>query len=285
MSSKRRFRQDLIGDTSPREAGGARAVLVVAGKAAAVSRVNLAVAAVAAGCAALWHMPGAMWAVPASLLAMLATKLCKAETWAAARRRRQGQPLALPDPATLCDATAQAMARRLRHARESLARAIDQAPSEHAHAAGGGAATDAGGALSGARELERNGIVLIARLEYVSRFLATVSLSGLGNELDRLRSNERNAIKPEARAAYQRAATRCAAHIGALRSLEAERERLVGDLEYLVGTLEAAPGELTRVELLRLYARDRGLTDAVNDAARLFEDLEAVEEALDPAAL
>jgi hypothetical protein len=107
-------------------------------------------------------------------------------------------------------------------------------------------------------------------------------MSGLGNELDRLRANERNAMKPEARAAYARAATRCAAHIGALRALEAERERLVGNLEYLIGTLEAAPGEVTRVELLRLHDRDRGLSDPVNEATHLFDDLEAIEETLEP---
>jgi hypothetical protein len=285
MSARSRFRQDLVGDTSGREVGGARVALVVAAKAAAVSRINLAVAAVAIGCAAFWELSAALWAVPLSLAAVVVTKLCSAETWAAARRRRLGRPLSLPDPATLSDATAQTMARRLRQAREGLARAVDQAPSEVSVASPGrpsAAGGDPHGVLRGARDLERNAVVLIARLEYVSRFLSTVSLSALGNELDRLRSNERNALKAEARAAYQRAATRCAAHIGALRGLEAERERLVGNLEYLVGTLEAAPGELTRVELLRLHAADHGLADPLNDASHLFDDLKAVEEALDP---
>jgi hypothetical protein len=136
--------------------------------------------------------------------------------------------------------------------------------------------------VSGASDLERNAVVLIARLEYVSRFLSTVSLSSLGNELDRLRSHERNALKAGARTAYQRAATRCATHIGALRTLEAERERLVGSLEHLVGTLEATPAELMRVELLRLEARDRGQPDPVEEATRLIDDIKAIEEALAP---
>jgi hypothetical protein len=279
MSSRGKLKKQLVGDTTPGESR-ARALATVAAHGTVSSRISLTLVGLTLVVAFLWQSAAVLWGIPAALLLLFFTKLASRDTWAAARRRRYGGPLELPDPATLSDVTAQSMVRRLRQARENLVRAMDEAPAGEAPREP--YASPELLSLAGARQIERNAVVLIARLEYVSRYLSTVSLTRLDADHERLRVNERRAARPDARAVYERAASRCAAHIQSVRALEGERDRLAAMLEVLLGTLEAAPSELTRVELLRIDARNRGVLDPIEDAAHLFDGLHEIESALAP---
>jgi hypothetical protein len=187
-------------------------------------------------------------------------------------RNKQNRPIALPDPLIFADATAQTAVRRTAQARENLERALAESPR--------GDAFDLTSVLKGAAQLERRVLVLAARAEYLGSFLASVSAPELRNELERVRGRERVALAPDARQTYGRVVRRTEAHIQALATLEAEKDRLAAKLDYLVGTLEALPAKVTRVQFLRLGYADADLSvEAVEDAARVFDDVGALEDA------
>ena len=70
-------------------------------------------------------------------------------------------------------------------------------------------------------------------------------------------------------------------HLRSLRTLEAEKERLLAAGEQLVGTLEGFPAALTRLQCLRLAAVDEDAgRSAIESAAAVRHSLSALEEAL-----
>ena len=134
--------------------------------------------------------------------------------------------------------------------------------------------------VKGASQLERRVLVLAARAEYLGSFLASVSAPELRNELERVRARERGALAADARRTYSRVVRRTEGHIQSLAALEAEKDRVAAKLDYMVGTLEALPAKVTRVQFLRLGYVDADLSaEAVEDATRVFDDVGALEDA------
>ena len=270
------LRKDLVGDTSAHEAGTLTAIGRAA-KAALLSRASLVATAIALVLALSWGL-AAFLAVPAVFMVGLAGRLLSLRT--RARRGRQERPITLPDPLIFCDAAAQTAVRRMVQARENLERALAESPR--------GEAFELTGVVKGASQLERRVLVLAARAEYLGSFLASVSAPELRNELERVRGRERGALAPDARQTYARVVRRTEGHIQALAALEAEKDRVAAKLDYMVGTLEALPAKVTRVQFLRLGYVDGDLSaEAVEDAARVFDDVGALEDAftidIDPA--
>lgn len=265
---KGELRRDLVGDTSAHEAGPVTAI-VRAAKAALLSRASLVATAIALVLALSWGL-AAFLTVPAVFLVGLAGRLLALRT--RARRGRSERPISLPDPLIFSDASAQTAVRRMAQARENLERAIADSPR--------GDAFELPSVMKGAAQLERRVLVLAARAEYLGGFLAGVSAPELRSELERVRGRERSALAADARQTYSRVVRRTESHIQALVALEAEKERLAAKLDYMVGTLEALPAKITRVQFLRLGYADAEVTrEAVDDAARLFDDVGALEDA------
>jgi hypothetical protein len=143
-----------------------------------------------------------------------------------------------------------------------------------------GKAFDLASVRQSAGEIERRVVVLAARAEYVASFLSATSAAEINAALERARARER-AAEEDAGAAYRGLIETYEGHLQSLRVLEREKERFVATGEHLVGTLEAFPADLTRVQCLRLAIGDRERTDeALQSAARLCQSLGAAEEAL-----
>jgi hypothetical protein len=262
------LRKDLVGDTSAHEAGAFTAIGRAA-KAALLSRASLVATAIALVLALSWGL-AAFLAVPAVFMVGLAGRLLALRS--RALRGRPERPISLPDPLMFGDAAAQTAVRRMAQARENLERAIVDSPR--------GDAFELANVAKGASQLERRVLVLAARAEYLGSFLASVSAAELRNELERVRVRERGALAPDARQTYARVVRRTEEHIQALAALEAEKDRLAAKLDYMVGTLEALPAKVTRVQFLRLGYVDADLSpEAMEDAARVFDDVGALEDA------
>jgi len=262
------LRKDLVGDTSAHDAGTLTAIGHAA-KAALLSRASLVATAIALVLALSWGL-AAFLAVPAVFMVGLAGRLLALRS--RAMRGRPERPISLPDPLMFCDAAAQTAVRRMTQARENLERAIVDSPR--------GDAFELASVVKGASQLERRVLVLAARAEYLGSFLASVSAAELRNELERVRARERGALAADARQTYARVVRRTEGHIQALAALEAEKDRLAAKLDYMVGTLEALPAKVTRVQFLRLGYVDGDLSpEAMEDAARVFDDVGALEDA------
>ena len=262
------LRKDLVGDTSAHEAGTFTAIGRAA-KAAFLSRASLVATAIALVLALSWGL-AAFLAVPAVFMVGLAGRLLALRS--RAMRGRPEQPISLPDPLIFGDAAAQTAVRRMTRARENLERAIVESPR--------GEAFELANVVKGASQLERRVLVLAARAEYLGSFLTSVSAAELRNELERVRARERGALAADARQTYARVVRRTEGHIQALAALEAEKDRLASKLDYMVGTLEALPAKVTHVQFLRLGYVDGDLSpEAMEDAARVFDDVGALEEA------
>ena len=262
------LRKDLVGDTSAHDAG-TLTTIGRAAKAALLSRASLVATAIALVLALSWGL-AAFLAVPAVFMVGLAGRLLSLRT--RATRRRQEKPISLPDPLIFCDAAAQTAVRRTVQARENLERALADSPR--------GEAFELASVVKGASQLERRVLVLAARAEYLGSFLSSVSAPELRNELERVRGRERGALAADARQTYSRVVRRTEGHIQALAALEAEKDRVAAKLDYVVGTLEALPAKVTRVQFLRLGYVDADLSpEAIEDATRVFDDVGALEDA------
>lgn len=270
MSARRKFKRDLIGDTSARE-GGALDTVGLAARAAILSRPALLLAALILVSSLLWQEAAMLWALPALWAALFGWQVGRAALRGMSGRHGREGLLMLPDPSTIYDVAAQSMLRRLWQSRQRLESTLDDGPE--------GTTRDVSRALRGVHELERRSVVLIARVEYVSRFLAGTSLRQVESDLERLQASERRAATTPARLAYQRAVARAAAHLGALQGLEAERDRMLGVLDDMVGALEALPAQVTRLQLLRIEMGDGAAPDDGAETARLLDEIKAVEDA------
>jgi hypothetical protein len=269
---ERSLRRDLVGDTAGREGGGMGS-LRLAAKATMLSVANLIVLGVAIIGAVASQDASALWLAPAGSMAVLSWKLLGARLGGSAA---YGRALVLPDSTSLSDLAAQSMVRRIAQARRSLTRVVAAAPP--------GGVNDLSEGLRGVRELERRALVLIARVEYLGQFLATVSDSQLGAEWERLRARERKALSPAAKAIYQAASERYAGHAEHLRLIEARRDQVLAALDYMVSTLEALPSMVMRVHLVRVETCAGDLGEPIDDATRVFDDLTSLEETLAPIA-
>lgn len=218
MGRNERKRRELIGDASClrvswlRAAGMATDTIVLGGALLVALVVILSVATV-------WHISEGMLLLSTFAIVVL-SQLSRPAYWKKLREIHADRTPVLPDPLQLRDPTVGALVQRLGRARQVRERATAQSPYGRHHA------------LSGSEvavgELERRAVVIAARAELVSGFVAEASDSCLSNE-----SGE------------------------ALTRLQDRRAALIESLEHLTGVLEAIPAKAMDVELRRLDEGDQ----------------------------
>lgn len=268
------LRRQLVGDTSVES----RSLRVIGSslQVALVSGFTWAAGLVAALSMTCWGV-GAWVILPALVFATFIVALFVNGVRVALERETCGEPIQLPDPEWFSDSAVEGLARRLMGARVRLERAIRESPR--------GAAFDVTPVRQGAAEIERRVIVLAARAEYVASFLSATSIAEINGALERARARARAAAGDGAgddRAQiYAGLIATYEGHLRSLRTLEAEKERLLAAGEQLVGTLEGFPADLTRLQCLRLTAVDEDAAKtAADNAAAVHQSLRALEEAL-----
>lgn len=218
MGRNERKRRELIGDASClqvswlRAAGMATDTMVLGGALLVALVVILSVATV-------WHVSEGMLLLSTSAIVVL-SQLARPAYWRRVRDIHADRTPVLPDPLEVRDPMVGALVQRLGRARQIRQRTTAQSP-YGAHHALSASAVDIS-------ELERRAVVIAARAELVSSFVAEASDSCLSTE-----SGE------------------------AIARLEERRAALVETLEHLTGVLEAIPAKAMDVELRRLDEGDQ----------------------------
>jgi len=270
------LRRQLVGDTSVES----RSLRIIGSslQIALVSGFTWAAGLVAALSMTCWGV-GAWIILPIMVFATFVIAMLVNGARLALARERCGEPIVLPDPEWFSDSAVEGLVRRLTAARTRLERAIRESPD--------GPAFDVTPVRQGAAEIERRVIVLAARAEYVASFLSSTSIAEVNGGLERARARAPAAAGEggsdgDGRAQmYAGLIATYEGHLRSVRTLEAEKERLLTAGEQLVGTLEGFPADLTRLQCLRLSAVDEdGTKSAIESAAAVRQSLSALEDAL-----
>lgn len=264
MNRNERKNRELIGDTSSRTVSWLCAAAMAADP-VLVGGALLVAMTVILTIAPLWHVPPGTLLLSA-LVIVICSQLARPAYWKKLRALRQDSTPRLPDPLEFRDPSVCALVQRIERARQARLNTAQHSPYGAHHAL---CASDA--AIG---ELERRAIVVAARAEFVSGFLAEASDATVGadGEAARLRSAEEGAPCFEAEAAYDRAAAWSLDRAQAIRRLEGRRAALMGTLEHLAAILDAIPAKATDVELRRLEEGDRLIdTDTTQAEAELFQ--------------
>ena len=267
-----RLRRDLVGDTSARELRGVR-IIVVAAKKAALSKLGWAAVALAIVLVLSWGMAGLLL-IPAAFATSFVVALMAAAAAISGRHQWRQRPIELPDPLLFSDIAVQSIVRRLHAARARIASAVHEGPR--------GLQFDLAAVQRSTPAIERRIIVLAARAEYLGCFLATVSVPEITAALNEATTHAAKVVNPQSALAHRRVVEGNEDHLKTVRQLETEKEQLLATMEYLLGTLEALPAKLTRVQALRLaYSDADDAWDSVCEATHISDELSAFEEAFE----
>jgi hypothetical protein len=169
--------------------------------------------------ATFWRVSEGMLLAATSVI-VICSQVARPGYWKRLREIHADRTPALPDPLEVRDPMVAALVQRVGRARQVRERAVGHSPYGAHHALAGSEAD--------VRELERRAIVIAARAELVSGFVAEASDSCLSAE-----SSE------------------------ALTRLQDRRASLIETLEHLTGVLEAIPAKAMDVELRRLDEGDQ----------------------------
>ncbi len=264
---------ELLGDTSKRNPSWMTSFVMAASKLGLFVTVMLGFALVVAVTCLVSHPSASALAMLALVGAALgvAVSVQAASPGFRTRRcaiRRQAAPV-LPNPMEFRDASVVGLLNRLGRARQARSRTAARSPYGRFHALSHG--------QSALAALERRAIVVAARAEYVSLFLADLSepASRLDSEVARLRSAEVEAPSPEAGGAYGQAATWVTERRDVVRRLESRRTTLLATLEHLVAVLESMPAKLADLDLRRIEESDRVLGADADQAETELAQIDA----------
>ncbi len=265
MNGNERKNRELIGDTSSRTVSWVRAAGMAADPVLLGGALLVAMTLILT-VAPLWHVPASTLLLAASLI-VACSQLARPAYWKKLRAIREDSTPRLPDALEFRDPSVCALVQRIDRARQARLRAAERSPYGDHHALSG--------AEAAIGDLERRAIVLAARAEFVSGFLAEAADATACPESDaaRLRCAQQGAPCEEAGIAYDRAARWSLERAEAVHRLEARRAALMGGLEHLAAILDAVPAKATDVELRRLEDGDRligcGTTEAETELAQL----------------
>jgi hypothetical protein len=268
MTTQEWFARDLVGDTSAHECGFRLWALANA-KSAAASPVGVVLAFFCVIAAMVSGSIVPFLAIPVPFLLRFTTSFMNGKTRQDALRRARHQPIRLPDLLAFTEPRVRSVIARLGSARSAIRDLAEAAPH--------GAAFDLSSALEVVPEVERNVVVLAARIEYLSSFLGPEAIPTARNEVARLRqcADREGGTAGEI---YRQAAQTCQSRLDALTELAAQNERLVADAEQALGLLEGLPGKIAALQYRRLESCDDPSQELRREQDRLSNALRALEE-------
>ena len=179
MNGQQMLKRDFVGDLTPRE-GRPRRAAAMAAQQAAKNPVTLATLGAASLIALACQLVAPLVAVPVIFGVLFLVRLRNGRTWTSAERTARESPIELPDLIWYSDVGAQAAIRRLGQARRALAAAVAHSPQDPEH--------EILARLRSVAEIERRIVLLAARVEYLGRFLAEISLPEIEAETQRIRA-------------------------------------------------------------------------------------------------
>jgi hypothetical protein len=272
MSERGWLERDLVGDTSGHECATHLWVARAAKTAARDPRAAL-LAALAVTGACLGGIPALALALPMTYLLRFALALLDVRARQATRREAAALPIELPSPLSFSDEGARGLIDRLERSRRGIESAILAGPE--------GAPFALTGLIDEVPQLERDVLILAARIEYLGRFLSSAPSPGLLEETARLDQDREKETDPAVREAVERLIARCREHLDTLKLLDARRSASTRRAEEVLRALEEIPAKIVSLQVSRIESLDVRL-DSGPRAEAVTDGFTALEGSLSP---
>jgi hypothetical protein len=236
------------------------------------STLNLVVAGSSALLAAALHS----WAVAAlggaAYVALVAWDVVSPAFWKETLSGGSDEARKLPAPGRLEDPRVRDSVRAIHQAREELTRTLEGAPR--------GVVSHLGLALASVRELEGRAARLVRRGEELFRYLRTVDLNAVREQIRLLDEQSRQARDTEARGQYESSRKAREEHLAALMDIHAAYERVLANLSSVAVTFQGLPAKVMRLRALDAQATDSMYGDLSEELGRMNGELQAFEDTL-----
>jgi hypothetical protein len=194
----------------------------------------------------------------------------------AIRRARKKKPKldlgVMPDPDTLSDPDARTAVNRIIEARAAIQAVVDETPPD--------VVMQLTKTLATLDEMEGYAASLVRRAEDSTKYLSTVNLPALVNEVKRLATRAATAKDPSARASFEQAKDARMDEIRSLKELRANKERIYADLMRVVALMCALPTKIVRLRALEAQAMEQLSGDITQDLQSIGEELQTSEKVL-----
>lgn len=265
--------RDLVGDTSEHECE-TQLWLVSAAKTALRSRRLLLVAGLMASAIPWLTGNAAMFlAIPAAYVARFAVALFDGRARQSVRRLARQLPIELPSATDFWDGGARRLIERLACARRATERAVLAGPV--------GVAFDVSNLVERVPQLERDVVVLVARVEYLKRSLDSsppAELLANGARFEKEHGGLEGTVPVSDQ--VDQVIGPCPEHLDLLARLTNRRNEACEMAEKVLRTLEQIPAKIVNLQLTRIESCDSRSVDACKEAATLMETFGALERAI-----
>jgi hypothetical protein len=215
---------------------------------AATRALNLCFAGVVATSSAVMHSWPLFGASVVGYATLVAWDLTRLGFWTRVLKDLRTRPPALPDGELFSDSGARHFLNRLHQARGELKRVVG---GMH-----GALPPRILTQLESLPEVEKRALLLIARLEELSRYLCDKNVRGLRNEVDRLHRAAENTLNDRLRGEYERAQFALRGELAALEEIAAAKDLLMAKLETVTAALEMFPCEIVRLRVMEADVRE-----------------------------
>jgi hypothetical protein len=193
----------------------------------------------------------------AGFVVLTAIKLCDGSFWHTILSDVRNEPIPLPDTSTLLESSARTCIERIGNARLVMRQVLEDVPKD--------VRARFADAIARVPDLEQRAIVLSARIEELSRYLANISYEVLRMQMQSLDSRRKTSHDPQSRERYADAHAVRGQHLAALDEISAAKERSVAALDHVVGLLERLPTHMMMIRAMEAEVADRALTEGLGE--------------------
>jgi hypothetical protein len=263
--------RNLVGDTSSHECA-TRLWFASVAKAAIRDPRTAVISALAVTAACGFGLPAILLTIPVAYALRFAVGLLEKGVRQATLRLAGTRPIALPAPLSFSDEGARRLIERLERSRWAIECATVAGPS--------GSPFALAGLVEDVPQLERDVVILAARIEYLGRFLSTNPSAPLRSDIARL-DEERGAEADSAsRDGVDRVIVRCREHLDTLTLLNARRSSCSHLAEEVLRTLEQVPAKIVSLQMARIESCDVRCGDSGRRAETVSEGFTALERTM-----
>jgi len=224
---------------------------------ASLSRLNLIVLGAAATGAALSESWSVLLFAAAGFVVLTSVKLCDGGFWRSILADVRNEPILLPETSTLLESSARTCIERVANARLVMRQVLDDVPPD--------VRERFADAIARVPDLEQRAVVLSARIEELSRYLANISYEVLRMQMQGLESRRKTSHDPRSRERYADAHAVRGQHLAALDEISAAKERSVAALDHVVGLLERLPTHIMMIRAMEAEVADRSVSESAGE--------------------
>jgi hypothetical protein len=189
-----------------------------------------------------------------------------------ARRGKSREPSPLPDPKKIADPDTRDAIERIVRTHAEIERTLAETPEDVlAHLTT---------TVASLHEIESYAARLAPRADDLAKYLKSVDVDALVNELKRLKARTDAAADPAAKQSYQAARTARQDEIRMVGELKNAKDRLNANLSRVVALLGALPMKIVHMRVLDAQAMDQITGDMNEELAAVNDELKTSEEVI-----